>query len=431
MNKKQKLILLTCLGSIMEYYDFIIYGMMTIYLSAVFFPNNAREITYLKSFSILSVGYLARPLGGYFFGIIADLYGRKKTLIIVMLLMSLATLMIGFLPTYAQAGITAPIFLTIARILQGLSFGAEIPSMTTLIKEYTQNNRSGKYFGLIMSSTCLGALLASAVVFLMSRYFTQHEIIDWVWRIPFIIGSVLALFILIIRNKIDETPEFLQNKHSALLHDSSKQIMLELCKNNWKGLLLGMSITLVFSFLIIFSLYLPVYINQYFHYSIENIFLTMTMSIVLCVLFSPVFGYIFDRLNRFRVLKITALLFIIFLWGSLQGLQSGSHYALIFFLFGYQIFISAYATNIMAMLPDIFPAHIRSTGVGISYNMAYALASLSPAILTSIIQLHNHQFIVIIFSTCIIAIALAGCILLQPSTVQANLLTRKLVKAQP
>lgn len=421
MHRKQKLILLTSLGSMLEYYDFIIYGMMTIYLSAIFFPNNLPEIAYLKSFSVLSIGYLARPLGGYCFGVVSDLYGRKKALILAMLLMAGATLMIGFLPSYKTAGLLAPVLLIVARFLQGLSFGIEIPSMTTLIREHNQDNqRAGKYFGFIMSSTGLGAVLASLMVFLITRYFNQDEIVAWAWRIPFLLGSLLALFIIFVRGSIDETPVFIQNKDKALLHDFSKQIRLDLCKNNWKGLLSGMSITLFFSFLIIFSLYIPVYLSQYFHYSIQDIFSIMTPSIFMSILLSPIFGQWFDKLDRFQFLKITLIVFLAFLIYSLQILQSGSKSALIFFLFGYQVIIGAYATNIMTILPDIFPAQVRTTGIGICYNMAYALASLSPVILTSIIQPQNYEWVVIVFSVMMVSISFIGSHFLQSSIFNPN-----------
>lgn len=421
MNRQQKLILLTSLGSMLEYYDFIIYGMMTIYLSAIFFPNNLPEIAYLKSFSVLSIGYLARPLGGYCFGVISDLYGRKKALILAMLLMAGATLMIGLLPSYEKAGLLAPLLLIVARFLQGLSFGIEIPSMTTLIREHsTDKHRSGKYFGFIMSSTGLGAVLASGMVFLITQYFNQDEIIQSAWRIPFLMGSVLALFIVFVRGNIEETPVFIQNKDKSLLHHFSKQIRLDLIKNNWRGLISGMAITLFFSFLIIFSLYIPVYLSQYFHYSIQDIFSIMTPSIFMSILLSPLFGQWFDRVDRFQFLKITLIVFLVFLIYSLQILQSGSKSALIFFLFGYQVIIGAYATNIMTILPDIFPAQVRTTGIGLCYNMAYALASLSPMILTSIIETQNYEWVVIVFAVMVVSISFMGSLFLQSSIFNPN-----------
>ncbi|HQW58231.1 MAG TPA: MFS transporter, partial [Gammaproteobacteria bacterium] len=193
--KKNKAIFLSCLGAILEYYDFIIYGMMVIYLSEIFFPASNTDVAYLKTFSILSIGYIARPIGGYLFGLVADIYGRKKTLLMVMLVMAASTMMIGLLPTYEAIGIFSPILLTLARVLQGLSFGAEMPNMTTIIKENTKTGSSGKYFGIMMSSTAIGTLLASLVVAIITRQFLHDEIVAWVWRLPFLLGGTLALLV--------------------------------------------------------------------------------------------------------------------------------------------------------------------------------------------------------------------------------------------
>jgi MHS family proline/betaine transporter-like MFS transporter len=289
--KKNKTILLSCLGAALEYYDFIIYGMMVIYLSEIFFPGNNQEFAYLKTFSILAIGYLARPIGGYLFGLIADRYGRKKTLLMIMFIMAVATLMMGLLPTYASIGFFAPLLLTVARLLQGLSFGAEIPNMTAIIRENTTPGASGKYFGFMMSSTAVGTLLAYSILMILTRLFSQAEIIAWVWRIPFLLGGVLALWVFVLRTRIDETPDFLEVQQSKRLHQNSRQITVEIFTHYWKNLINGLSATLFFSFLIIFSIYLPVYLKQYFHYETNTIFLDDFEHIIKCVFITPVWVY--------------------------------------------------------------------------------------------------------------------------------------------
>ncbi len=408
-----KTILLTCLGAALEYYDFIIYGMMVIYLSEIFFPLSSATLAYLKTFSILSIGYLARPLGGYLFGLIADIYGRKKTLLIVMLVMAFSTLMIGLLPTHATAGILSPLLLTLARVLQGLSFGAEMPNMTTIIKENTKTGAGGKYFGIMMSSTAIGTLTASLILAILTRHFARDEIIAWVWRVPFLLGGVLALLVFIMRTRIDETRDFLKGKQDAVLHRSSKQLTHDLFKYYWKNLINGMSATLFFSYLIIFSLYLPVYLKQYFNYETNAIFFWMTISIFPTVFLSPLFGYLFDHLNRAKALKIVTLFFLFFLAGSLKLLKLNSPFALAFFLIGYQFFIAIYATNIFAFLATLFPLHIRATGIGICYNTAYSIASLTPLILTPLIDAENYRFIVMIFSMIVVLLTTLGGLLQQ------------------
>ena len=407
-TQKNKAIFFSCLGAILEYYDFIIYGMMIVYLSEIFFPASGQETAYLKTFSILSIGYIARPIGGYLFGLIADIYGRKKTLLMVMLVMAASTMMMGLLPTYETVGFLSPLLLTLARILQGLSFGAEMPNMTTMNKENTKTGSAGKYFGIMMSSTAIGALLASLMVTIITRQFSQAEMMAWVWRLPFLFGGTLALLVFIIRTGLTETADFLQGQESATLHRSVKQLTHHLFKSHWKDLLQGLFSTLFFAYLIIFSLYLPGYLNQYFHYTLDTIFYWMTVSIVLTVFGSPLFGHLFDRFERTKALKILMLFFVLFLAASLQLLKLQSTFALAFFLLGYQLFIASYATNNFVVLSTLFPVNMRSTGIGLCYNMAYSVASVIPLILTPMIHSKNYYFVVMIFSTLIVCLSLIG-----------------------
>lgn len=408
MDRKNPIVFFSCLGAILEYYDFIIYGMMAIYISQVFFANTGNEVSYLKTFSILSIGYLARPLGGYLFGVLSDIYGRKRSLLFVMILMASATLMIGCAPTYAQVGIWAPLLLVLARILQGLSFGAEMPTLTTVIKEYYQNKSSGAYFGFIISSTSVGTVLASFVVYLISRFYSHEEIIDWAWRIPFLFGSILGLFVAIIRSRIDETKAFLECKEQNKTYTSSSLIALDLFKNYKSKMLYSISITLTFSFLIALTLYVPVYLKQYFHFATQDVFSAQTKGILIAVIMSPIFGWFFDRFNRVSVLQILASSFILFLFCALQAFKLELPWALDFLMMGFQVFLSAYATNLLYILSNVFPLPIRATGIGICYNVAHGLASLSPLILESTVNASNHEFVLLGYSTVIVGITLFG-----------------------
>lgn len=415
MHHKRKLVLLSCFGSILEYYDFIIYGMMAIYLSEIFFSQNSVEINSLKTFSMVSVGYLMRPIGGYVFGVVADIYGRKKMLIWVMSTMAFATLMMGALPTYAQIGIASPLLLTLARMLQGLSFGAEMPSLAAIIKESTQQKQSGKYFGLVMSSTGFGALLASGMVFIISRYCATQEITDWAWRIPFLFGGILALFVLIIRNRLDETPDFVESQRGSALHRSSKEIMKDLYKNYPSSVWCGMLLTIFFSYLILFSLYLPVYLNRYFNYPKDAIFSALSIGMLVTVFLSPIFGHVLDRMDRIHVIRVLVSAFLLFWLGALSMFKQSTDYRLVIFFIGYQIFISAYATNLLSVLSDLFPLPVRATGIGVCYNVAYALASLICLALTSAVASvsDNHALIVLGVSTFVVFTSLYGSVLLK------------------
>lgn len=409
MINKFKFTILSCLGAALEYYDFIIYGMMASYLTEVFFASNHHNINFLKVFSVLAIGYLARPLGGLLFGLFSDIYGRKKSLLLVMSVMAVATISIGLLPSYAQAGALSPFLLTICRFMQGLSFGAEIPCITSLIKEQRHNEKIGKYLGWILSSTSLGALLASTTVFMISHFFTHKEIISWVWRVPFMFGAILSIIIFITRTTLpDDSLIHAQNYLMPVKHSNSVKLIKDLFKNHYKNLWIGVFITLFFSYLIIVTLYLPVYLNKQFGFTTQDFFSTMTIGILISGILAPIFGHLSDILPKVKLLRIIPMLFIIFLVIALRYMKSGTYVSLVFFIFGYEIFISMFAANCLTILPELFNTNIRATGIGVCYNLAYSIASLCPLLLSPILETDLHIIAMTIFSICIVFITIAA-----------------------
>lgn len=415
MNNKIKFIFLSYLGTALEYYDFIIYGMMTSYLTEVFFPDNAININLLKTFSILAIGYLARPLGGCIFGLLSDIHDRRRSLLFGMLIMAIVTTCIGILPSYSQAGIFSSVLLVICRFIQGLVFGAEMPNMTAIIKEYTPNKRQGKYFGWIISGTSLGALLATSVVFLIGKFFAHSEIIAWAWRIPFIIGSLLAFTTFFLRATLLEIIKKDDQNHE---HNSSASVIKDLFKNHKFNLFRGIAITLFFAYLITFSLYMPVYFKQQFEFKTQTFFYVMTIGILLSAMTAPIFGYLGDRFNHASLLKLIPLCFLLFLSTGLQVLQHKSVATLAFFIFSYEIFIAAFSTLCLPVLANLFPTNVRATGIGLCYNLAFSLAALCPIILSYFVTTSNHIYLVSGLSGCIVITTVFASYLYQRSLSQ-------------
>ncbi len=424
MNKTTRMVWFSCLGSGLEYYDFVIYATMIPYITPIFFVDHQPMLASLKSFSILAVGYLARPLGGYLFGVISDIYGRKKGFLLIMSIMAAATLVMGLLPTYAQIGVWAPLLLMFARILQGLSFGAEMPSVSTLIQEQGAEKRSGHYFGWIISSTSIGALLASFVVFLMGRTLSAERIAQGLWRAPFILGGLLALLAFYLRSRIQESDDFLNHQEQRTLHQSGKTILLLLFKQHPRALIRGFCVTIFFSYLIIFGFFLSVYLGGYMHYQTPDIFFNISMGMLAAGLIAPMAGRLLDRINRIRAIQITALFFLVFFYVGLQALKAHVPYALMGFLLCYQLIIGFYSTNVLGILPSLFPLPLRATGMGLSYNLAYSTASLIPLALSACLARYADFHLAVIWGcgALVVSITFIGTLctepkrLLQPNT---------------
>lgn len=191
-HQERKIVGLSALGGMLEFYDFIIYGIFSVYFAHQFFPSGNELISIIQSYVVFVLGYIARPIGGMIFSHVGDEKGRKKVLIITIILMGISSLGIGLLPTYEQIGMAAPIALLFLRLLQGLALGGELPSTFVYVSE-TMPNKRGSGIGLTMTGVNSGLLLGMVVNELLNFMYTKAELIEFGWRIPFIFGGILCL----------------------------------------------------------------------------------------------------------------------------------------------------------------------------------------------------------------------------------------------
>lgn len=212
-KQEKKIVTLAALGGMLEFYDFIIYGIFSVYFAHQFFPGGNEIVSIIESYVVFILGYIARPIGGIIFSHVGDEHGRKKVLIITIILMGLSSLGIGLLPTYGQIGIFAPIGLLIFRLLQGFALGGELPSTYVYINESMPKKR-GTGFGITMAGVNSGLLLGMIINHSLSLTLTAQQITDFGWRIPFIIGGVLCVLSYKIRQSLQETAAFerIENK---------------------------------------------------------------------------------------------------------------------------------------------------------------------------------------------------------------------------
>lgn len=411
-----KVALLASLGSGLEYYDFVIYGMMVKYIGDIFFPNHLEFISIMQAFSVFAVGYLIRPVGGVIFGMIADSYGRKKSFILVMLTMALSTLAIGLLPTYEQAGIIAPILLVICRLFQGVSFGAELPGAATIVSEFAPKGRLGRLSSLVLSSTSLGSLLAVFTLSMLASNFTYVEITNNIWRIPFIIGGVLAVISFYIRNNITETPEFMAARRRQTGTQAGQPGVLTPLKlilsENMANIAIGFGLSFFLATLVIMNLYFPVYISKYFNYNLPDIYHAMTISMMASFILILFFGVISDYVSKFNMMLLTLTLCAASLPFSYELLSRGGEGDLQIFFIIHQIWIASFFTSYIPILPRLFTTNVRYTGVALSYNIAFSMASLIPVICAYFFQEQESPFFLVGFIIIAIAMAMAAIIAL-------------------
>src|ERR1700675_2711461 len=211
-----RVILASSVGTMIEWYDFYIFGTLATVISPLFYPKGNDTIALIAYLSTFAVGFVVRPFGALFFGRIGDLVGRKYAFLVTLLIMGGATALIGFLPTYATIGIAAPIILLLIRILQGLALGGEYGGATVYVAEHVPDGKRGYYTSFIQITATLGLFVSLAVILIIQNTMSKERFASWGWRLPFIISIFLVGISLYIRLRIKESPIFEHIKSTGM-----------------------------------------------------------------------------------------------------------------------------------------------------------------------------------------------------------------------
>lgn len=383
---ERKATFLSSIGAGLEYYDFIIYGMMADKLSLLFFPADTAWLGLSKIFAIFAIGYFARPLGGIFFGLVGDTYGRKSSFVLVMSLMATATLGIGLLPTYEQIGFLAPCFLSLFRFLQGISVGAELPGAITVVCEHAEAPKHGVYSGIVIAGTGVGSILAFSLLYLLTIRLTPEQILTGYWRLPFLLGGVLAVVNYYIRQHLHETPEFIRMKSTSISSSSLKEPFVVLVRDFPLKLIQGVGMTLFTSSLVIGGLYLPTYLDHYYGYNSGDIYLATIGGLLWSVGALPFCGQLADRFDKKTMLTFTALGFSVCAFPLFSLLDLQSFVGLLAFMMLYQSVLAMATTCYFPLVSSLFPTAVRFTGIAFCYNFAYSAMATLPLVIMAMIR---------------------------------------------
>jgi MFS family permease len=379
----RKLTFLTSLGAALEYYDFVIYAMLAKHLSTLFFANEAPLTALLKTFGIFAIGYLVRPLGGIIIGSRSDRFGRKKNFIFTLFLMAGSTLGIGVLPTYDQIGLVSTGLLILLRTLQGFAYGAELPGAITLLAEHAPPEKRGFHNSLMFFGVALGTFLASLIVAVLTQLLSETQMLSFGWRIPFLVGGLLAFIGAILRRELQETPLFLDTT-------PSRTPFCLLLKSHLKSLCIGTGLTVFSACFILFYLYIPTYLHEVFHYPLPFVFRVTTLGLIWSAILLPFFGYFSDTIGRSRLLRQGAALMLLSGYGLFYLASLQNTFALISFVFLYQTLAAWLAACYPSLLSELFPTEVRYSGVAFCYNTAFALAGLTPVAASYVLKISSN-----------------------------------------
>ncbi|MGI4022251.1 MAG: MFS transporter [Janthinobacterium lividum] len=370
-RKQLKAIVGGSIGNLVEWYDWYVYSVFSLYFAGTFFPKDNPTAQLLNTAGIFAIGFLMRPIGGWLMGTYADRKGRKAALTLSVLLMSSGSLMITIVPGYQHIGIAAPLILVLARMIQGLSIGGEYGTAATYLSEIAPPNRRGFYSSFQYVTSILGQLIALVILMLMQRYFlTPQQLGDWGWRIPFALGAVLALSAIYLRRSLLETTSFTTETVTMQRRGSFKELLKY--KRELRTII-GFTIGLTVSFYT-FTTYIQKFLVNTAGFSKNDSTLITFISLVVFMIAQPIAGLLGDRIGRKRIMIIYGALAII-TTVPIMTLLGNTHQAwMASLLIIIALLILSLSTSISAIIKaELFPVHVRSLGVSFPYALAVAL----------------------------------------------------------
>ncbi|MED4354289.1 MFS transporter [Schinkia azotoformans] len=379
--KKSRVLFASVSGSVIEWYDFYLYGTATgLVFSSLFFPNTDPAIALLLAFATFGIGYAARPIGSIIFGHFGDKLGRKTSLMLTLVGMGGSSFLIGCLPTYAQIGVAAPLLLVFLRLIQGIALGGEWGGAVLLATEYAPKGLRGLYGSIPQLGVPLGLVLGSFSLTFISYLTTEAQFLAWGWRIPFLFSALLIGLALWIRNGIEETPAFKEQKEKGEL---AAVPIVETFRTNSKSVFHVIGLKLGDGFFNVFLMsFVLVFATKHLGYSYEVALTALTIGCATMIITIPVVGYLSDFIGR-KIIYICglALLFLLAIpYFTMVGQSPSWLYIMQAVMLGI-IWASIFATQ-GTIFSELFPAKVRYTGLSFGYQIAAAIVGFGPMIWT-------------------------------------------------
>ncbi|NQX52575.1 MFS transporter [Pedobacter panaciterrae] len=378
------------IGNLVEWYDWYAYSAFAIYFSASFFPEGNPTVQLINTVGIFALGFLMRPLGGYIFGRVADRVGRKQSMTLSVLLMSLGSFLIALTPTYKTIGIIAPILLLTARLLQGLSVGGEYGVSATYLSEMATKNRRGFYSSFQYVTLIGGQLLALAIQLILQRVLlSETQLQEWGWRIPFVFGAILSIVALYLRKNLDETKAFENQKQRG---NEKKGTIKELLKHP-KAVITVIGLTLggTLAFYT-YTTYMQKFLVNTVHMTKEQSTLMSFLTLLIFACLQPLFGALSDKIGRRPLLIAFGVLGTICTVPLLTTLShTTSQWQAFFLLMIALIIVSGYTSINAVVKAELFPAQVRALGVGLPYALTVAIFGGSAEYIALQLKDWNHE----------------------------------------
>lgn len=399
----KKVVISGMIGNALEWYDYALYAQFATIIGMKFFPES--DIVNILTFAVFAAGFVVRPVGGIVFGYIGDKFGRKAALVVGILTMALPTAGIGLLPSYEMIGLMAPIILVVIRLLQGFSLGGEFSGCIAYIVEHSPVEKRGLAGSAAFVSMCLGMLMGLAVASLFKNILSEKDLLEWGWRVPFIIGLFIGFVGLYIRSHLSESPLYAAAKAKGML---SRTPLRETITKHWKEVLLACAIYInVTAPFYTTTVFIKSYMETLGYTSIQGSTVSTLILITMSIVF-PISAYVSDRIGRKPVLLTGSALLIVSIYPIFLALKTMDYTAAIASQILFAAIVGIYMGPVPTILVELFPTRIRFTGVAISYNLSAAIfGGTAPMVGTALYQFTGDQLALSYYLTALAMFCMA------------------------
>ncbi|HTL74702.1 MAG TPA: MFS transporter [Casimicrobiaceae bacterium] len=374
------------IGSALEYYDFFIYAQAAaLIFPQIFFPSGNPTVAIVASLATYGVGYVARPIGAFVLGHWGDTHGRKTVLLVCMFLMGFSTMAVGFLPTYQQVGVLAPVLLVVLRLIQGFAVAGEISGASSMILEHAPFGRRGYYASFTLQGVQAGQIFAAAVFIPLARFLPDAAFNSWGWRVPFILSFIVIIAGYIIRRRVDETPAFKEeSEHRAV----PKSPIADAFRESWKDIIRVICMALMNVIPVVATIFGGAYAVQAaygigFH---KDVYLWIpVLGNILAVLVIPFVGNLSDKVGRRPPMIVGSLIAGLLSFAYLYAISIKSvPLAIVMSLLMWGTVYQGYNAVFPSFYPELFPTRTRVTAMAIAQNIGTTITALLPALFATV-----------------------------------------------
>jgi len=407
---RRRAVIASSIGNALEWFDFLLYAFFARAIAAAFFPTGSPTVSLLLTLATFAIGFVVRPLGGVLLGLYADRAGRRRALSLLILLMAAGTLGLGLIPGYATIGLAAPLLMVLARLLQGFSVGGEFGSATAMLVEFAPPGRRFLFGSLQMVAQALALLLASLAALTVHAALGPAATMAWGWRLPFLLGALIAPVGFYLRRRVDESPEFLEALDDA---GCERQPLAIALRQAGRAVLTAIGVTIAGTAgLYVWLVYLPLFVVQRLHLPATTALAATVPCTLLLLLIYPVAGWLADRVGGWRIFFPALIGTAVLNWVLFaQVIAAPGWYRLVAAELAATLPLGFLGGPAPALLATLFPVRIRSTGLALGYNLAVILfGGLAPLLVTALIHATGDNAVpaYYVIACCTLSLALVA-----------------------